>query len=208
MSGKKPKKRGLFLVLEGIDGAGTTTQGKRLRARLSRRGYRVQFTYQPSGGVVGRHIRRCLGQASGPSADRLALLFAADRLDHYETVIRPTVESGGIVICDRYMLSSLAYQGAEGDIRWVSQLNSRAPLPDLTIFLDVSAQLAAKRRQQRGQQADRYEVTSFQKKVVKLYRQLVQDQSFGPIEVIDGRATAADISKTVFEVVGPLCRGL
>jgi len=188
---------GFLLVLEGIDGAGTTTQGRRLARRLRRRGGRALFTSEPSGGVVGRHIRRCLAESPGPSPDRLALLFAADRLDHFETVIAPALGDDTVVICDRYVLSSLAYQGAEGDAAWVRSLNGRAPGADLTILLDVAPAVAARRRGQRGGEPDRYERTRFQQAVAAQYRKLARGRNLGQIAVLPGGGTPREIATTI-----------
>jgi dTMP kinase len=203
MSGRA-RRRGLFIALEGIDGAGTTTQGRRLVAALRRRGQAALFTREPSDGVVGRHIRRCLRQKPGPSPERLALLFAADRLDHVETVIAPALAAGQIVVSDRYVLSSLAYQGVEGDAGWIALLNARAPAPDLTVLLDVSTAEATRRRQRRGGHADRYEVTPFQRRVAARYRELVRLPAAGDVLVIDGAATVEAIARALLTEVEPL----
>lgn len=196
MTTSKPvaASKGLFIVLEGIDGAGTTTQGRRLVRRLRRRGLRATFTSEPSTGVVGRYIRRCLRARPGPSPERLALLFAADRLDHLERVIRPALRGGAVVVCDRYVLSSLAYQGVEGDAAWVRTLNARAPAPDLTVLLDVSPRVAARRRGSRGTSPDRYEVDAFQREVAARYRRLTHARGVGRVACLDGHAEPARIA--------------
>ncbi len=194
-------RRGLFVVLEGIDGAGTTTQGRRLSAALRRRGHQVLFTREPSRGVIGRHIRRCLAAEPGPSAERLALLFAADRLEHHENEIAPALEAGAVVVCDRYVLSSLAYQGVEGDATWVAELNSRAPQADLTLLLDVSAAVAGRRRHARGEAADRYEVTRFQRQVARRYRELFEQCADPSVGVLDGQGDPAAIARAVLAEV-------
>src|SRR5215471_2535238 len=112
-------RNGCFVVLEGLDGAGTTTQAERLASRLRQAGYAVLVTREPSDGPVGTVLRRALAggvalpHRGGPLSDHtLALLFAADRMDHLCAEILPALGKGQIVLCDRYLLSSYAYQGA------------------------------------------------------------------------------------------------
>src|SRR5437667_268896 len=110
---------GRFIVLEGIDGAGTTTQADAIAAALRKKGRQVFVTREPSDLAIGKQIRAALvGKAAFPS-DALALLFAADRLDHLEREVQPALRAGTDVICDRYVLSSMAYQGSMLPADWV-----------------------------------------------------------------------------------------
>ena len=153
-AGRKGAARGRFIVIEGIDGAGTTTQARRLGERLREAGRKVHVTAEPSGGAIGALVRQVLsgrlrGRApDGPfDAEALALLFAADRLDHARAEIEPALQAGIDVVSDRYTLSSLAYQSlTTGDARWVDQVNARAPAPDVTILLRVVPAVAFARR--------------------------------------------------------------
>ncbi|MCB9544878.1 MAG: dTMP kinase [Myxococcales bacterium] len=168
---------GRFIVLEGIDGAGTTTQARLLTRWLTRAGRRVLQTNQPSGGPVGTFIRHALrgrivagdGQRLDPRA--IAGLFVADRADHLHSEIEPALAAGTDVICDRYVMSSLAYQGSECDPAWIAALNAPFRRPDLTLFVDVPADVAAQRRARRGLAADLFEVDAFQVKVAAAYRE-------------------------------------
>src|SRR5580658_10203857 len=155
--------RGRFVVLEGIDGAGTTTQVARMADRLRALRVPVRATREPSDGPVGTMIRHILtgrlvipgGRA--PGWETMALLFAADRMDHVESDIEPFMADGGVVISDRYVASSLAYQSissgadAESAMPWIRAINRYARRPDLTIVLDVSAAMAGRRRELRGE---------------------------------------------------------
>jgi dTMP kinase len=185
--------RGTFVVLEGLDGAGTTTQLQRMAEALRADGHAVTTTCEPSAGPVGALIRQALkGRAVLPggapmSHESLALLFAADRLDHLAAEIRPALERGVHVLCDRYVLSSLAYQGATVDMGWVSSLNNRALAADLTLFLEVDVSTASRRRRTRGGPSELYEVDAHQRKIAAQYRRAIAlRQKSERIEVIDG----------------------
>ena len=159
--------RGRFIALEGIDGSGTTTQRGALASALRSRGHVVLETNEPSSGSIGRLARERLAQGAVP-LDRgaLALLFAADRLDHVASEVEPALAEGRVVITDRYVMSSWVYQALDCDPAWVRAINSRAPWPDLTFVLDVPASEAMRRVTARHGQAgpalEIYETTPLQ----------------------------------------------
>jgi dTMP kinase len=175
--------RGGFIVMEGIDGSGSTTQAQRLVAALERAGVPALFTCEPSSGHVGALIREALGHRlrdrTGASVTldwvTLALLFAADRADHVHRTVLPALEQGQWVVSDRYDLSSLAYQSvtsgaAAGAVPWIVALNSKMLRPDLTIVVDVTAATAARRRHARGSDAELFEVPELQERLASVYR--------------------------------------
>lgn len=158
-------RQGHFIVLEGVDGAGTTTHSRRLCEALGK-AHAVHETREPTTGPVGSLLRQALtgrlvtpGQLGvrAPAWNTLALMFAADRLDHLEVEILPLLHERITVVCDRYYHSSIAYQsltvGAGDDaaeaVRWIAELNRHARRPDLTIVLDIPAPVAAERRRRR-----------------------------------------------------------
>lgn len=155
---------GLFIVLEGVDGAGTTTHTGLLAKALRKKGLPIHTTREPSDGPVGVMIRQILtGRIVVPgisghrpsSWSTMALLFAADRLDHLEATVQPNLHDGVTVISDRYDHSSVAYQSITGGgepetVRWVREINRHARRPDLTIVLDVDPSEAARRRRERS----------------------------------------------------------
>ncbi|MBM4035480.1 MAG: dTMP kinase [Planctomycetes bacterium] len=149
---------GLFIVLEGIDGSGTTTQSRLLAEWLESLGHSVTLTAEPTGGPVGTLIRQIL-QGAVPEADEttMALLFAADRAWHVSGTVVPALDAGRIVVSDRHYLSSVAYQSTGVDMAWVESLNSRFPRPDLTVFLDIAPSAALERKLRGGNAAERYE---------------------------------------------------
>jgi dTMP kinase len=150
---------GHFIALEGGDGAGKSTQAALLGDWLESLGRTVLLTHEPGGTPVGQAIRQVLlhGEHVTPRAE--ALLFAADRGHHVETVIRPALARGVVVVTDRYMDSSIAYQGAgrdlaAEDVEHLSRWATQELLPDLTVVLDVSPDVG---RARRGQVHDRLE---------------------------------------------------
>jgi dTMP kinase len=177
---------GHFVVIEGIDGSGTTTQCSILAERLAGRGLPAHTTREPSDGPVGVLIRQILtGRVVTPGSHgtrppswaTMAALFASDRLDHLDAEIIPNLAEGVNVICDRYDHSSVAYQtvsggGAEDISSWVLELNRHARRPDLTLVLDVDPELAASRRSTRSGTPELYEVSELQAELAKFYAKI------------------------------------
>jgi len=173
-------ERGKFIVLEGIDGAGTTTQSELLYRALVEKGYPAELTAEPSQGPVGRLIRSYLrGELKFSErylgAHSLALLFAGDRLEHLANQVQPWLEQGKIVISDRYLLSSLAYQSIDCELDWVITLNREAPPPDLAILLDLPTEVALKRISQRSLWPELFEKIEVQEKVRENYLRLARE---------------------------------
>jgi dTMP kinase len=176
VSPAREPRRGRFIVLEGLDGAGTTTQTERLAAALRAEGHAVLTTREPSDGPVGTLIRQALtgrlvlpGGAGPLAPETLALLFAADRTDHLRAKVLPALEAGKVVLSDRYVLSSLAYQGASLSMAWVDAINSHAIPADLTLFVGVAPEVAARRRAVRGEAAELFEADEAQRRIARQY---------------------------------------
>lgn len=154
---------GLFISLEGIDGVGKSTQSDLLEEFLRLAGREVLRTFEPGGTELGQEIRHLLLHRKGDVAPRSeALLYAADRAHHVATKVRPALARGEVVITDRYLDSSVAYQGAgralkAEDVRAISMFAVEGLLPDLTILLDLEASAAAARRNKTGEAPDRLE---------------------------------------------------
>ena len=143
----------LFIVIEGLDGAGTTTQAERLCVRLAARGHPTVSTREPSDGPVGRIIRDTLRRRPGaPLPATLPYLFVADRSDHLNRTVEPALASRKVVVSDRYYHSSLAYQSLELPLERVHALNSDFRTPDLTIFLEVPVEECLARITSRGEE--------------------------------------------------------
>ena len=198
--------RPIFVVLEGIDGAGTTTQTELLVRHLTGRGRAAVATREPSPGPVGRLLREMLagGHAPAPgqpvAGSTMALLFAADRRDHLQREIEPALAAGKDVVSDRYLLSSLAYQAEEADRLWVSQLARGVRRPDLTILLDLPIAAAAQRRARAGRPVERYDADGFLSRVAQNYRDLAALDD--GVVVLDGTPDVDQVAAAIARVVG------
>jgi dTMP kinase len=205
-------KRGRFVVLEGIDGAGTTTHVARLADRVRASRVPVRATREPSDGPIGTLVRQVLtgrmvvpgGRAPGWAT--MALLFAADRMDHVESEIEPFLAEGGVVLSDRYDASSLAYQSvssgahAKNAVEWIRTLNRHVRRPDLTIVLDVTPETAAERRLLRGEAAQLYDQNEVQRALAEFYRNLAKHMPSDNVVVIDASAAIEEVHARIWGV--------
>jgi len=190
-------KEGFFICIEGLDKSGKTTQTRHLVRLLRRSGFNAFYTTEPSSGEIGVFIRRYVLQRRQriPAAVE-ALLFAADRVDHAEREIKPMLHERKIVVCDRYLYSSLAYQGAAGlEIDWIMNLNRLAPIPDLAIYLDVPLEIVSQRCR-RGKSV--MEQPHTQRRVLEVYRRLIKEEKMIPV---DGNRSKEEVSKDILAMV-------
>jgi len=196
--------RGLFVVLEGIDGAGTTTNAKMLVEWFTSRGRRAWFTSEPTKGPVGIIIRRKLREKAFNDPVLETLLFAADRAWHLRREIVPRLKEGYMVVCDRYYESSVAYQGAQGASQeWILRVNEKFPEPDLTILLDIEPLKALQRIHNRAV-IERFESASFLSKVREIYLERAREKGY---EVINADRPMDKVQESVRELVLKLLSG-
>lgn len=202
---------GLLIVLEGLDGAGTTTQARLLVEGLRAAARPAHGTREPSDGPIGRLLREMLvGRHAIPDQaidqSTFGLLFAADRMDHLQREVDPALAEGTVVVSDRWYHSSLAYQGTGAERNWILALNSRARVPDLTIFLCVEAGIAAQRRVAAGRAQELFEDLEMQRKVEEGYWDTLDRlRARGdPIHVLDGHQSVEDIQAEIWRVVHSL----
>jgi dTMP kinase len=202
--GKSMMGKGVFICIEGLDGCGKTTQAKLLVKKL-REKYDAVYTAEPSRGRIGQFIKKnCLHAEKRGSVLVEALLFAADRVDHVQNEIFPALSKGRVVVSDRYVYSSYAYQGAAGlELKWIEQLNEHALHPDLAIFIDVKPETVVQRLKRRRSVMENLET---QKKVREVYRKYVEKDQ---LVRLDGNkpksAVAKDLLRTVEEFLEESC---
>src|SRR3954471_4396526 len=206
---------GLFVVMEGIDGCGSTTHAKLLAKAIKSRGLEVVLTCEPSTGPIGSLIRQVLqrrlfvADATGPRNfdwSTMALLFAADRMDHLDSTVAPALRSGAVVISDRYDLSSLAYQSVTAHsgsdpIPWIRQLNVQALRPDVTIVIDVPAEVAEERRRARGGVEEMFETRELQARLATIYTRAEDLVPSDRVLHVPGVGDVGEIAARVFETV-------
>lgn len=199
-----------LIVIEGLDGAGTTTQARLIVEALRGKGRKAHLTREPSDGPVGKLIREMLVGKHAIDGEKLSqttfgLLFAADRLDHLQREVEPALARGEIVISDRWYHSSLAYQGTDTERAWISLLNQRARRPDLTVLLRVRAETAARRRVAAGRAQELFEDMAMQERVAAGYDQVfaaLVDRE--PVVVLDGEREIDQVFGELMRLIEPI----
>ncbi len=196
------RRRGLLIVLEGIDGSGKTTQARRLLRRLRRRGFRAAFFREPTRGRWGREIKRQAARADSLTPEQELDLFVKDRRENVERNLRPALAAGKVVVLDRYYFSTIAYQGAKGlDPGRIRRLNeSFAVPPDLVVVLDVDAGAGLARIRGRKTRDELFEREDYLVRVRKIFLSFK-----GPKFVhLDGRADPRAVSRAIWDHIARL----
>lgn len=200
---------GLFVTFEGGDGAGKTTQMTALAERLETAGHRVVVSREPGGTELGVQIRQLLLHEGHVAPRAEALLYAADRAHHIETKVRPALADGAVILQDRFMDSSIAYQGAgraldADDVESISRWATGGLMPQLTVLLDIDPAQGRARRGGRGAE-DRLEreADEFHQRVREHFLRLAQRDA-GRFLVLDATASREEIAETVWARVEEL----
>lgn len=205
--------RGLFITFEGGDGAGKTTQTELLQSWLEERGFEVVRTREPGGTLLGTELRQLLlhGADIDPRAE--ALLYAADRAQHIAKVVEPALDRGAMVVQDRYIDSSIAYQGGgrvldPDHIRQMSEWATGALWPEVTVLLDIDPETAHARREATGRTADRLESESleFHRAVRREFLELAAAHPTRFL-VVDASAPIDEVNAAVLARVAPFLAG-
>jgi dTMP kinase len=187
----------MFIVLEGIDGCGKSTQARLLAKWLEEQGLNVCLTSEPSGSRIGVFIREILSGKVDVDPRTLALLFTADRFEHLRTEIKPALDENMIVVCERYYHSTIAYQSAQGvDKTWLQDMNRFVLEPDLVFFIDVRPELALDRKEGR----EIFEDREFLEKVYQEYL------DFDELKRIDGTRQYQEVFEDIKAAVSPMLK--
>ncbi|MBU0464932.1 MAG: dTMP kinase [Proteobacteria bacterium] len=202
------KNKGRFIVFEGIDGSGKSTQIKNISKRLEILGNKVYSTFEPTDGPIGSLIRQMLSGKIATDQRTIASLFAADRTDHLvnqENGVCLKVDQGEMVLCDRYYFSSYAYHAQYIDMEWVihaNSLNADILRPDVTIFIDVDPDICFERIKNSRNNFDMYEKIDVMKKVRANYFQAFDVlKDLEKIIIIDGNTTMERVEDRIFNEV-------
>lgn len=204
-------KKGKFIVFEGIDGCGKSTQAKMLKEHFEKNKQRVFTTFEPTYGQTGTLLHKILSGEAKADPAVVAALFAADRLEHITDPnegMKSCLEKGENVICDRYYFSSLAYQGSELDENWIFALNSKAKellKPDIIIFLDVSPLAAVERITNGRESFEIYEntekLTAVREKYFSLFERFGKDEN---IFITNGEQSPKEIFEDILKALGDI----
>lgn len=194
--------KGVFIVFEGTDGTGKSTQLSLLADSLRAKNFPVVTTKEPTEGRYGQEIRRLYTRRSSCTPRRELELFLDDRKEHVTRLINPAVGAGKIVLCDRYFLSTVAYQGALGfDVEELIQLNSFAPPPDLALVFHAPLETGRRRiTAGRGEELNDFEQNDYLTKVAAIFDALDMDY----IRRIDAGASIDTIHELVLSQVLPI----
>lgn len=200
--------KGLFITFEGADGCGKTTQIKLAAEYLKNKGYDVLLTREPGAKGLGEQLREILLNYDGIVSDRCeSFLFLADRAQHIDTIVVPAVDAGKIVLCDRHIDSTVAYQGyGRGqDIEQINKLNMIATnnrKPDLTIVFDIDVETSMSRV---GSEKDRMESsgTEFFNKVRHGYLEIAKQEP-QRVRVLDAAKSIEEIHESVIKLINSL----
>lgn len=202
------EKKGNFIVFEGIDGSGKTTQINLLKQKIESKGIRCLETREPSDGPIGVMIRQCLTGRIQIDEAALAALFAADRLDHINNPInglKDKLTEGISVISDRFVLSNYAYQSVKAPLEWVMQLNSQAlniMRPDCHIFIDVDPDTSLNRMANGRFQTELFENKTRLTKVRQRYIELIDKlKDTENIIIINGNHSIKEISEEIWSKI-------
>jgi len=191
------KKKGIFICIEGLDGSGKTTHAHRIVRNLQKKGFDAVYTTEPSRGELGKFIRASVlqGKKRVPRVVEV-LLFAVDRVEHLEKDVKPALEEGKIVISDRCVYSSLAYQGAAGlDLEWIEEINRMALPPDLAIYIDVPPEVVVERIRRKKSVMERLET---QRRVKEFYMKYVEN---GKLVPVDGDKRKSEVAQNILMVI-------
>ena len=191
------RKKGIFICIEGLDGSGKTTHAHRLVRNLQMKGFDAIYTTEPSRGDLGKFIRgTVLEQKKRVPRVIEAVLFAVDRVEHFEKDVKPALAEGKVVVSDRCVYSSLAYQGAAGlDLDWIEEINIFALPSDLAFYISVPPEVVVNRIRRKKSVMERLET---QRKVEKVYMKFVNE---GKLMVIDGNRRKGEVEEDILDAV-------
>ncbi len=201
-------KKDFFIVFEGIDGSGKSTQAKLLSEKLKTTGYKVHSTFEPTDGPVGSMIRNIFKGRIEADHRTIAALFVADRLDHLlnkTNGILMKLEEGYTIVCDRYYFSSYAYHGVYMDMNWVIEANSLSAgllRPDLTVFIDVPPEICMQRLNENRNTTELYEtlenLASVRAKYLEAFNKLSREEK---VFITDGNRTPEAIFNDIWHEI-------
>ncbi len=194
-------KKGKFIVIEGLDGSGQTTQIGLLEKYLKASGRKVHETYEPTNNIIGGLIRGFLTKQWQLGNTGKQLLFCADRAHHLESEILPALESGHDVISSRYFFSTIAYGSLNNEVRWLESLNEKFPQPDATFFLKVSPQKCIERINNSRFRKEFFEEEQKLKKVMETFMKISRSKKYKNFFVVDGEQSIEKVHSDIVKIL-------
>ncbi|MDI6807184.1 MAG: dTMP kinase [Candidatus Aenigmarchaeota archaeon] len=192
--------KGIFIVLDGLDGAGLSTQARLLEKWLRKKGKKVLLTKEPTFGMIGGLIKSVLKREWKTDQKALQLLFSADRAHHLQKEIIPALERGYVVICDRYILSTYCFGVIDRvDLNWLRSINSKFLKPEITIILDVPPQVSLERVEKSRFSLELFEEIKKLKKVRRNYHKLKNE--FPNTFVVDGTKSIHEVHAEIKNII-------
>ena len=181
----------MFIVFEGIDGSGTSTQAKILAKKLN-----ALHTSEPTDREIGLLVRSVLQKKWKCSPKALQMLFTADRIEHLDKDIKPALENGSVV-CDRYFYSTFAFGALECDLNWLRKINESILEPDLVFYMKISAEEALSRVDKRGNEKELFEKKEILEQVIKNYEKVLPQNAI----ILDATKSIEELSEEIYELV-------
>ncbi len=192
--------KGKFIVFEGLDGSGSSTQVDLLVHNLNKSGHKSFATKEPTNNIVGGLLRGLLTKEWSTTSEGFQLLFAADRAHHLKREILPAIEADKNVVSDRYFFSTIAFGAIDLPREWLASINSRFPIPDITFLIKVRPEVCLERIGKAARAGfEFFEEKEKLEKTWETYEELVKD-SKNKIRIIDGEQSIEVIEKEIFEI--------
>ena len=193
---------GKFIVFEGLDGSGITTQSTLLRNYFVSKGKDALLTKEPTDGLIGGMLKACLRKEWKTTPLTMQMLFAADRAHHLSTEIEPAVKKGKIVICDRYILSSIVYGSLSTPTATLKQMNSDFKKPNVTIFVDTQPRICMERIKKARHHIELFEEEQRLEQIRRNY--LALKNYFPETSIVDGNRTPEEVLNDIIKAVGKI----
>jgi len=197
---QRNKYPGLFIVVDGLDGSGISTQSALIKDFFRQAGVNAYLTKEPTDNIIGGLIRGTLSGVFKLQPEAVQLLFSADRSHHLSRKIISMLEGGNVVVCDRYLWSTVAFGSLKLERKWLLELNKYAILPDISIFLKVSPQKCVRRISQDRFGLELYEKTRTLTEVWKTYKWLARKFD-KKVVVIDGEGKIEEVFERIIKVI-------
>ena len=199
-------KKGKFIVFEGLDGSGQSTQIKLLENYLKNKNYKVHITAEPTNNIIGGLIRGLLTHQWSLNNTGKQLLYCADRAHHLESEVIPALEKGNIVISSRYFYSTIAYGSLNNDIKWLETINEKFPQPDIAFYIKVNPKECIKRITGSRFRKEFFEKEKILSKVNDAYVKISQNKKYKNFHVINGEQTIQKVFEDIKKIIDKMAQ--